>query len=116
LCRIARARTEPASLAPEKQPRESRFSMKKASTRKKTDSLRREYNLAHLGAGVRGKYYQQAIAGTNLVLLDPELARVFKDSASVNQALRLLVNAAESAAHRAGNSRLSTRKRLHPAK
>ena len=73
--------------------------MKKASTRrKKTDRLRPEYDLAQLGPGVRGKYYRQATAGTNLVLLEPELARVFKDSASVNRALRSLVNAAESAA------------------
>jgi hypothetical protein len=91
--------------------------MKKASTRrKKTDSLRPEYDLARLGAGVRGKYYRQATAGTNLVLLEPELARVFKDSASVNRALRLLVSAAESAANRSGNSRSSTRKRIHSAK
>jgi hypothetical protein len=90
--------------------------MKKVSTKKKPDTLRPEYNLARLGAGVRGKYYQQAIAGTNLVLLEPELARVFKDSASVNRALRLLVNAAESAAHRTTRLRPSRIKQSHSAK
>ena len=38
--------------------------------------------------GVRGKYYQQYRAGTNIVLLDPDVAKVFRDSVVVNQALR----------------------------
>lgn len=33
--------------------------------------------------------------GTNVVFLDPDVAQVFKDSASVNQALRLLLNLAK---------------------
>jgi hypothetical protein len=37
---------------------------------------------------VRGKYYERAIAGTNIVLLEPDVARVFRDSAVVSQALR----------------------------
>jgi hypothetical protein len=41
-----------------------------------------------LKGGVRGKYYKRAMAGTNLVLLDPDVARVFPDAKSVNQALR----------------------------
>lgn len=77
--------------------------------------MRPEYDLAQLGAGVRGKYYRQAVAGTNLVLLEPELARVFKDSASVNRALRSLVNVANSAAGRR-SSRSSTRKQIQTAK
>ena len=38
--------------------------------------------------GVRGKYYEQYRAGTNIVLLDPDVAKVFRDSAVVNRALR----------------------------
>ena len=38
--------------------------------------------------GVRGKYYERYMEGTNVVLLDPDLADVFHDSAVVNQALR----------------------------
>ena len=72
--------------------------MRKKASRKKADDLRPEYDLSRLGPGVRGKYYRQAVEGTNLVLLDPELAQVFKDSASVNRALRLLLNAGEPAA------------------
>jgi len=40
--------------------------------------------------GVRGQYARQYADGTNIVLLDPDVAKVFPDSASVNQALRAL--------------------------
>lgn len=41
-----------------------------------------------LSGGVRGKYYERYMQGTNVVLLEPDIARVFRDSAVVNQALR----------------------------
>lgn len=41
-----------------------------------------------LSGGVRGKYYERYQEGTNVVLLEPDLATVFRDSAVVNQALR----------------------------
>jgi hypothetical protein len=72
--------------------------MKKKSTKSVDDDLRGEYDLSLLKNGVRGKYYQQATAGTNLVLIDPELATLFPDSESVNRALRLLVDTAQGAA------------------
>lgn len=52
------------------------------------DDLRPEYDFSTLAGGVRGKYYKRAMAGTNLVLLDPDVARVFPDAKSVNQTLR----------------------------
>lgn len=58
------------------------------------DDLRPEYDLTKLKNGVRGKYVKQALAGTNLVLVDPELSKLFPDSASVNRALRVLCEAA----------------------
>ena len=59
------------------------------------------HDLASLKGGVRGKYYQRATAGTNLVLLEPDVARAFPDSTSVNRALRLLRGVAvSSSAHR----------------
>jgi hypothetical protein len=61
------------------------------------DDLRPEYDLSQLKGGVRGKYYQQAKAGTNLVLIEPDLARAFPDEKSVNRALRLLLTAANAA-------------------
>ncbi len=53
--------------------------------------MRPEYDLR---GGVRGKYYKQYLEGTNVVLLDPDVAAVFRDSESVNQALRVLMRAA----------------------
>jgi hypothetical protein len=41
-----------------------------------------------LTGGVRGKYYERYMQGTNVVLLEPDLAGIFHDSAVVNQALR----------------------------
>jgi len=87
--------------------------MKKGSAKKTNDALRPEYDLSRLKGGVRGKYYRQATAGTNLVLVEPELAEVFPDAESVNRALRLLVDTAEAAAapsrrrRRAPNQRLT---------
>ncbi len=71
--------------------------MSKASASRDRDELRAEYDLSKLKGGVRGKYHQQATAGTNLVLIEPELAEVFPDAESVNRALRLLVDTAEAA-------------------
>jgi len=68
--------------------------MRKASAKSAKDELRAEYDLTKLKGGVRGKYYQRAMAGTNLVLVDPDLAKVFPDAASVNRALRVLRDAA----------------------
>ncbi len=87
--------------------------MKKASAPRRNDDLRPEYDLTQLAGGVRGKYYRQAVAGTNLILIEPELARVFPDSASVNRALRLLM---ETATATATPPRRRTGKRLPSAR
>ena len=42
----------------------------------------------NLSGAVRGKYYERASAGSNVVLLEPDVAKVFRDSAVVSQALR----------------------------
>jgi hypothetical protein len=47
--------------------------MKKVSAKRINNDLRPEYDLSRLTGGVRGKYYRQAMAGTNLMLIDPEL-------------------------------------------
>ena len=64
--------------------------MKKALAKKLDEELRPEYDLSQLKGGVRGKYYRQATAGTNLVLIEPDVLDVFPDGATVNQALRAL--------------------------
>jgi hypothetical protein len=66
----------------------------KKTASKRADELRPEYDLAALRKGVRGKYYKRATAGTNLVLLDPDVAKAFPTSESVNSALRKLVEIA----------------------
>jgi hypothetical protein len=57
------------------------------------DEMRPEYDFSH---GVRGKHYAAYRAGTNVVFLDPDVAKAFADSASVNQALRLLLQLART--------------------
>ena len=57
--------------------------------------LRDEYDFS---AGVRGKHHEAYRRGTNVVLLDPDVAEVFKDSTAVNTALRLLVTLAREQA------------------
>lgn len=60
------------------------------------DELRPEYDLRELlKGGVRGKYAARYRAGTNLVLLDPDVAKAFPDEESVNEALRLVIRLAE---------------------
>jgi len=64
--------------------------MKKAKAKAKAvgRDLLPEYDFS---GGVRGKYAGRFAAGTNLVKLEPDVAKVFRDSASVNRALRRLV-------------------------
>jgi len=52
------------------------------------DTLREEYPEDLIKSGVRGKYAKRYREGTNLVLIDPDLHKVFPDSESVNRALR----------------------------
>jgi hypothetical protein len=57
------------------------------------DEMRPEYDFSR---GVRGRHYEAYRAGTNVVFLDPDVAKAFADSASVNQALRLLLQLART--------------------
>lgn len=86
--------------------------MRKGSAKKKDDELRAEYDLSQLKGGVRGKYYKRALAGTNLVLIEPDLAKTFPDTDSVNRALRLLRDAASSAATPSRQRRSAPNRRL----
>ena len=69
--------------------------MKKAK-QKSADDMRREYDFASMSGGVRGKYVKRYRAGTNLILLDPDLAAAFPNDAAVNDALRALLRITES--------------------
>ncbi len=59
------------------------------------DEMRPEYDFS---GGVRGKYYEAYMQSSNVVVLDPDVAEIFRDSASVNEALRLIAKIAKSVA------------------
>lgn len=63
--------------------------------------LRPEYRREDLGKGVRGKYMKAYRAGTNLVLLKPEVAAAFPTERAVNDALSSLIEVAQQTARRA---------------
>ena len=69
--------------------------MKKEPDTRRIDELREEYDFS---GGVRGKYAARYGEGANIVILDPDIAKVFRDSKSVNEALRALVEVANRAA------------------
>jgi hypothetical protein len=63
---------------------------------KVSDVLRPEYNRREdLGQGVRGRYFESYRKGSNLVLLSPDVAKVFPTEEVVNEALRSLIDLAE---------------------
>jgi len=64
--------------------------MKKAS-RKATDELRAEYKRSDFAALVRGKYAAKVAASSNIVVLEPQVARAFPNDRAVNKALRSLL-------------------------
>lgn len=60
------------------------------------DEMRPEYDLDYSKA-VRGKYYRRLLKeGANVVVLEPDIAKAFRDSAAVNDALRSLLQVSES--------------------
>jgi hypothetical protein len=76
--------------------------MKKKNERsRRNDELRAEYDLSTLKGAVRGKYAGRYRAGTNLVLLSPEVAAYFPDEQSVDTALRALIRVAKGQVRRA---------------
>jgi hypothetical protein len=54
--------------------------------------MRPEYDFSR---GVRGRFYKEYMKGTNVVLLEPDVAEVFPDSQAVNAALRALAEIAK---------------------
>ncbi len=62
------------------------------------DELRPEYSRDDLGHGIRGKYYDSYKKSTKLVLLSSDVAKMFDDEESVNEALRSLIKLAKKSA------------------
>ena len=69
--------------------------MNKAFEDELDDDLRPEYDFANMTGGVRGKYVDRYRSGTNVVLLEPDIAAAFPTAESVNEALRMLLNIAQ---------------------
>ena len=68
----------------------------KAKKKQSADELRPEYDFDYSKA-VRGKYYRRLITErSNVVVLEPDIAKVFRDSVSVNKALRSLLDLTRS--------------------
>ena len=76
----------------------------KDRSKKSLDELRPEYNFDYSKA-VRGKYYKRLIEeGSNVIVLDPDVAEAFRDSAAVNEALRSLLDLTRSTQRLTGRS------------
>jgi len=77
------------------------------------DEMRREYDLDYSKA-VRGKYYKHLFKeGSNVIVLEPDVAKAFPTSAAVNDALRVMIKAANAARPRiARTGGRSTKRRV----
>jgi hypothetical protein len=73
-----------------------RGNVMKGKTAEPPAEMRAEYHFDYSKA-VRGKYYRRLLKeGANVVVLDPDLAKVFRTSAAVNEALRSLLRVSEA--------------------
>ncbi|MGB3532770.1 MAG: hypothetical protein WBA13_04545 [Microcoleaceae cyanobacterium] len=67
--------------------------MKKKINNEMEGEFRPEYDFAKMKGGIKGKYIERYRKGTNLVLLDPDVAQAFPTDEAVNEALRRLIQA-----------------------
>lgn len=58
----------------------------------RNNGMRAEYDFAAMKDGMRGKYAKRYREGTNIVLLEPDIAEAFPNDEAVNQALRGVLN------------------------
>jgi hypothetical protein len=73
--------------------------------------MKREYRLSDLGTPVRGKYFKSAQNAKNVIVLKPEIAKIFRDSAAVNEVLAGLIKVAQQTrASRTRGSKPSNKK------
>jgi hypothetical protein len=70
--------------------------MKKTSTKKQDDyELREEYDLSKMTVLPKGRFDPKRRLGTNIAVLEPEIAKAFPNDEAVNEALRLVLKAAK---------------------
>jgi hypothetical protein len=73
--------------------------MKSPKKKAKVPEMREEYDFSQ---GMRGKYAKRYVAGSNVIVLDPDVAGLFPDSKAVNDALRALARVAQKRVKKAG--------------
>ncbi len=64
--------------------------MSKAIDDELNDELREEYDFSKMSGGIRGKYAKKYPKDANVVMIEPDVAKIFPDANSVNEALRAL--------------------------
>lgn len=74
--------------------------MKKSDAKKSKTKMRSEYDFSR---GIRGKYASRYEEGSNVIILDPDVAKLFSDSKSVNDALRALAKIAQEQSQKASS-------------
>lgn len=84
--------------------------MKKTFTAKDDQDIP-ELKREQLGAGVRGKYFQRIIRGSNVVVLEPEIQKAFPTSEAVNKALASLLAFTKEAQSLTAHSKKAVRRR-----
>jgi hypothetical protein len=75
------------------------------------DEIRNHYDFS---GAVRGKYAKRYAEGTNVVVLDPDVADVFKDAESVNETLRAVARIIDLQSHKARKTGLTRRSGRRP--
>ncbi len=85
--------------------------MKKGRRNRSDDNMRAEYDFS---GGVRGKYAQRYAEGSNVVVLDPDVAEVFSDRETVNRTLRAVADIIDIQTKRARRGKSGSP--LHPQK
>ncbi|MGA8762115.1 MAG: hypothetical protein WB562_04415 [Candidatus Sulfotelmatobacter sp.] len=93
--------------------------MKKTIEQRSNDDMRPEYDFASMKGGMRGRYYEPYRKGTNVVLLEPDVAEAFPTEDAVNDALRGILNTTRASRRISGRpekalrptSRVSRRRR-----
>jgi hypothetical protein len=71
--------------------------MKKSIEQRTNGGLRPEYDFASMKGGIRGKHYGPYRKGTNVVLIEPDVAAAFPTEDAVNEALRGILDSARAA-------------------
>jgi hypothetical protein len=70
--------------------------MKKSIEHQSNGGMRSEYDFASMKGGIRGKHYEQYRKGTNVVLIEPDVAAAFPTEGAVNEALRGILGTARA--------------------